>query len=656
MNLLLQLFVCCSGNGVCATVPTDTLREVEVRAMRPIKGTETAAPLQRLDSADFVRRGITDTGDALRRFAGVNLRDYGGAGGLKTVSVRGLGASHTAVTYDGLSVSDTRQGQIDLNRFNADRLGSIELQVLDGDELLCPVRNLAAAVIKLSSLKSASADHRLHGTVSLAQASFGTWNPALMLHQSFASGTYVSLSGDYFRAENDYPFIVENGVASQRLHRTNSKMQTADGEFNVAQELKGGKVEAKVSFYHNDRRLPGPVILYVNENDESLLEQNALGQLRWRQRFGRWAAFAAGKYNWQKSLYDDIDAQYPGGALRQHYWQREAYTTAGLSYDLTDWLHAAYATDYAHSSINSNLTTDRPAWRDTWLQSVSLQLKTERCEATARGVVHLYWNGAESGAAAKDAQKITPSFAASYLAVRSPLRLRLRAGYKESFRLPTFTESYFYHLGSQSLNPELTRQFSAGLTLQAAPFKWWKTLALTMDGYINKVSDRIVSVPVNLFLWRTINMGNVRTAGLDLTLQSQWQPARKHALWLAVNYSLQRSADRTVKGSDTYGNQLAYTPIHSGAASLSWESPWLNLTAHTTFAAERWSTNEHTVTTKLPAYMECGFAANRAFQFKKGIGMELRADLVNAFNKRYEVLRRYPMPGRSYKLTVKLKF
>lgn len=77
--------------------------------------------------------------------AGVNLRDYGGAGGLKTVSVRGLGAGHTAVSYDGLAVTDTRQGQIDMGQFCIDNLADIELQTLDNAQLLVPVRNMASA-------------------------------------------------------------------------------------------------------------------------------------------------------------------------------------------------------------------------------------------------------------------------------------------------------------------------------------------------------------------------------------------------------------------------------------------------------------------------------------------------------------------------------
>ena len=45
------------------------------------------------------------------------MKDYGGLGGLKTISIRNLGAAHTAVSYDGIAVSNSQAGQIDIGRF-----------------------------------------------------------------------------------------------------------------------------------------------------------------------------------------------------------------------------------------------------------------------------------------------------------------------------------------------------------------------------------------------------------------------------------------------------------------------------------------------------------------------------------------------------------
>ena len=637
-----------------AMAEPDTLRTAEVTAQRRVAGLTTAVTLQRIDSAAIMQRGITSTADALRRMAGVNLRDYGGAGGLKTVSVRGLGTGHTAVCYDGLAVNDSRQGQIDMGQFSIDHLASIELQTLDYAQLLAPVRNLASAVVNMRTPWPAATNHHWHGTAALQQASFGTWAPSVTLNKGWQSGTAINVSSDYYFALNDYPFTVKNGATTTHLKRINSRMQRVTTEANVLQRLRGnGTITAKAYFYHNYRHLPGMVHYYVNNGTERLLEQTALAQAKWQQQWGRVTTYVAAKYNWQTSQYTDIGGQYPGGALHQNYWQREAYATAGAAMPLATWLQAAYATDYAHASLNNNLPTDHDVSRDTWLQALSLQLHATRWHLTARGIMHCYWNHMRHGTAAANAQRLTPSLTASYLAVRSPLWLYLRAGYKESFRMPTFTESYYYHLGSTSLKPELTRQLSAGLTMQATPNRqWWPLLALTADGYYNRVADRIVSVPYNLFVWRTVNMGDVRTAGLDLTLQSTWQPARRHALLLAANYTLQHSTDHTSPQLSTWHKQLAYTPVHSGAASLTWQNQWVAVVATLTYASSRWCNNEHIANTSLPAYTECGFALYRTLQLRHS-QLTLRADLVNAFDKRYEVIGRYPMPGRSYRLSIK---
>lgn len=635
---------------------SDTLSEAEVRGTRRLPAVGGTVLVQHIGQEEMRLRGISGTGDALRRLAGVNLRDYGGAGGLKTVSVRGLGASHTAVAYNGLCVSDMQQGQTGLQRFNTDRMEALELQTLDAVRLLCPVRNLAPAVIYLQGIAPDTLRKGTHGLASLTCGSWGAWRPSLYLSQRVGEKTWLSMGGEYFRAKNDYPFTVENGVASQRMRRTNSRMNSGTGEAGILHLFKKSQLETTLYYYQSARSLPGQVILYVNENNEHLDEACAFGQMRWTARYGQWNVFAAGKWNWQKSLYDNYDAQYSGGALRQHYWQREGYATAGLSRKMARNWTAAYAADYAHAALNSNLESDSHVSRDLWLQSLSLQYATARWNVTARAVAHIYWNNAQNGGSAKNARRITPSLTASYVIRSAPLWLSVRAGYKECFRPPTFTESYFYHLGSATLDPELTRQLSAGLTMQAAPAPWWPVVAVTADAYFNNVKDRIVSIPYNLFVWRTVNMGKVRTLGADITLESHWNLFKKQRVVFSANYSLTHCEDRTEASSASYGKQLAYTPLHSGGASLAWENMWLSAAARVTFSSERWCSTGHVAGTRLEAWQEWGFTLWHDFLMKKGMRIEVRADLINAFDRQYEVIGRYPMPGRSWKAGVSAFF
>ena len=656
------------AEGEMMRVPEDTLGTAIVTAPGLRREVSSITLVQRIDSTAIRTQGITDMGDALRRLSGVNVRDYGGAGGLKTVSVRSLGPSHTVVTYDGLAVSDTQQGQIDLQRFQFDRLSSIELLTLDNATLLCPAREVAAAVVSLkSAMPTALPDGRWHGTAALRQGSWQSYAPSLSVAHAIGHRSAVSLSADYTFALNDYPFHVSNGAASETLRRTNSRMQSVTAEANWRHTTRGGAtLEAKQFAYYNHRRLPGQVILYVNSNNERQTEQNHFSQFRFRHTCGRWAFLCAARYNWQESLYTNIDAQYPDGVLRQNYWQREAYATAALSFRLTPTLHLASATDYAYATLTSNLPSDSHVARHTLLEALSLQWKTGRWQLTARalgqyGRDHLgaLKDNAPAGSSREEARKltrVTPSLTASVMALRRPFHLYLRAGAKETYRRPTFTESYFYHLGSASLRPERTRQVSAGVTLQAAPTGCWPLLSLTADGYVNRVDDRIVSVPVNLQLWRTVNLGLTRAHGVDLTFHSQLRLARRHGMDLSLNYSWQHATNERSQGTIRGGLSLPYTPLHSGAASAAWTNPWANFVVHTTFASRRWSTLEHMQTTSLPPYSEWGFALYRSFTLPKRMHLDARADLVNAFNRSYEIIRRYPMPGRSYKLSLSLTY
>ena len=649
---------CLCSPSALAQQPTDSLSlqlsEARVAASRHPAGISSSVPARRIDSTAFRRMAITTTADALRRMNGVNVRDYGGAGGLKTVSVRGLGAAHTTVTYDGLAVSNARQGQTDIGRFRLDNLSSITLTVAGSDRLLTPVRNIASATVELQSVGTAPLRKGTHIAAAISQGAFGMVNPTFRLTQSAGSRTQVSIGGDFFYARNDYPFTLKNGTQTTQERRANSNMQVWSTEANLLHRFTHSQLTAKASYYSNHRRLPGQVVLYTENNNEHLEEEEAAAQTMWKYSRNAWQAFAAGKFQWQTSRYADIHPQYPGGASRQHYTQREWYATGGASWGTNGW-NAAYAADYAFQNINSNMPGSHAA-RHSLLQALSLCYEAGPLKATARLTGSLYFNKTKDGiTAARDAHRLTPEASVVWKALKDNhgTTLHTRIYYKESFRVPTFTEAYYYHLGSQDLRPELTRQLGTGLTLSAAPSStWWPSLRLTADGYYNRIDDKITSIPYNLYVWRTINMGRVRGGGLELSADSRWRAHDKHHIFLTLAYTLQCATDRTDPASGSYGKQPAYMPRHAGSTAVAYENPWVNLSISCTASGQRYSTHEHLPDTRLPAYAELGFALYRSFTLGK-LRLDLRADLINALNTQYEIVRRYPMPGRAYKLTLR---
>lgn len=619
------------------------LDEVAVSARQAPKEVTSTVPTRIYDKELMLRNGVADVSDALHRMPGVNLRDYGGAGGLKTVSVRGFGAGHTGVNFDGVPLSDVQSGQIDLSRYSVDNVDAVSLVIGDGDDIFVPARITASAATV--SIESMPLIDRREVKAKMRVGSFGLLNPFLRIGMPVGGKGAIGLVGEFIHAGNAYPFELKNGTITTTEYRNNSRMNSGHGELNFLwHSASRTTVTAKAYHYNNSRQLPGPVIYYNNVNHEHLQEQNTMMQACLKHRLnGRLALNAIAKWSHSSYFYHDRAGKYPGGVLDQRYWQREYYASAALLYSLSKECLIDYSADIFHNNLNSNLSTLGHPWRNSLLQSLTAKYMTKHLTLTARLLASLYHNGGE----AKDAHRLSPSLSLSYKPVKSQ-QLFLRASYKNIFRMPTFNEAYFDHLGSRNLMPESTDQINVGATYTI------RQSAFTLDAYVNNIRDMIVAVPYNMFVWSMTNLGRARTIGLDATARTALSISPRQRLTLQGSYSLQRAMPRTSRESAEWMKQVAYIPRHSGNISLSYENPWANLSLHATSVGERFTTNTNVPATRIEAYTEAGATVWRTFTLCRHT-IDLRADAQNIFDTQYCIVARYPMPGRQMKLTVTYK-
>ena len=167
--------------SVCAMAQTDTITTL-THQLEGVTITETlhkrtvtsTAPVHLLDRKDMLTMGVTDIADALHRLPGITLRDYGGAGGMKTVSVRGFGAKHTGVSYDGVMLSECQSGEIDLSRYSLDNVDNLSLVIGDNDDIFMPARQVSTpAVLNILTIGLPTEDTRPHLTTQVKLGSFG---------------------------------------------------------------------------------------------------------------------------------------------------------------------------------------------------------------------------------------------------------------------------------------------------------------------------------------------------------------------------------------------------------------------------------------------------------------------------------------------------
>ncbi len=632
------------ADSVHSTLAID---EVEVRAT----ALRRSASDYTITSEDFSRLNINDLGTALRRLPGVVVKDYGGAGGMKTVSVRGLGSTHTAVALDGLLLSDGASGQIDLQPFALAEVGAVELSVGSTVEIFQPARNFTRAGV--ANIVPAPGSGRAKGlSASVEGGSWDYWGCRVSGDQAIRrSGDHgMRLSGvaGFTHADNDYPFTIYNGVDTHDERRANSAMQQGfvdlSGEWDVMRSgepgiRRSGTLKARVRLNDSDRELPGVVRYYTNTNDETLRDRGALAQLQYDGGQG-WLRYKS-SLRWALTDQDYHNGIPSGGITSERYINREYYATASV---MGQWAiirscraALAYSADYWHNNLSTTLSKNPNPKRDSFVQALSAQL----------GVTDLVSRPSAWGFTAQvinsridEVNDYSPVLSARYK------WLTLTA--KQSLRMPTMTELYYYHIGTQTLEPEYTKQLNLRVLGDQAIRRLGR-FQVTLDVYINEVSNKIVAIPYNMFVWRYMNIARVVGKGVDL--MAQWeQSALGGELIATVNYSLQSATTRPTN-SDYSPSQIAYTPLHSGSGTIAYEG-WLSTALTLTAASNTWTTNEHNSGTRIAGYGELSWSIYRRFTLRRNSSLFASLSVNKQLNHQYEIVAHYPMPRRNFRINL----
>lgn len=265
MLCLFGIWLHASVFAIAQQIDTTTyhqLKGVEVVEKARPSTTREATPLQVMDRTGIERLGIQDLSEAVKRFSGATVKDYGGIGGLKTVSVRSLGAQHTAVSYDGVTITDAQSGQVDISRFSLDNVEMVSLSIGQTDDIFQTARMYASAgALSVKSLRPDFLVKPFHLKAQVKTGSFGMVNPYIRYEQKLGKKWAASLDGDYLRADGNYPFTLTNVSQTEKLKRHNSDIESWRTELNLWGNLgRGGTLSVKGYYFDSERGLPGSVV------------------------------------------------------------------------------------------------------------------------------------------------------------------------------------------------------------------------------------------------------------------------------------------------------------------------------------------------------------------------------------------------------------
>ena len=661
----LILTACLQQSVLCLAQRLDSIQQVREVVVLSSPAMREVVPSQRLNGEQLERLSAHSVADALRYFSGLQLKDYGGVGGIKTVNIRSMGTHHLGISYDGIQLGNAQNGQIDLGQFSLDNVEEIALYNGQKSAIFQPASDFgnAGAIYIRTKTPDFSDGRQYHLKLKTQYGSSDLFRFSTLWEQRLSDRLSSSVSAEVLTASGKYKFRYERRYPDGTLAwdttavRQNGDIHAERIEANLHGRLDQGGWQLKGYLYNSARGIPGAIVNNVWRRGERQQDLNTFLQTHFYKSFGerfstRWQA----KYAYYNTHYVNRDTtQLP---VDNRYKQQELYLSTANVLELRRGWSASLSYDLKWNKLDADIWNFAYPTRWSHLISVATAVDTRHVKAQASLLTTAIYDRTRKGsvAAKNSLSKLTPALFVNIYPFRTQF-FSLRAYVKKSFRMPTFNDLYYTDMGNALLKPESALQYDAGFALskhfnsqQSAIH--FKHAALHFDAYYNTVHDKIVAYPKGQqFRWTMLNLGRVHIKGIDAEAEATGSVGHDLDVTLRAQYTYQDARVVTDPATSYYNDQIPYIPWHSGSAivGLGWHDWQFNYSF--LYAGERYDEQENILYNHVEPWYTSDLSLCRTFRLS-GFTLKAQFELNNVFGQDYEVIVNYPMPGRNFRISL----
>ena len=652
---MLLISLCCAllSSSTVSSDSCDVHSLTEIQVVQQQQFREVLSG-QKLEGDHLERLNALSVAAALHQFSGLQIKDYGGIGGIKTINVRSMGSQHTGIFYDGLPLGNAQNGQIDLGQLSLDNIESIQVYQGQRSALFQTASDYAhAGTVYLRTrtpiFKSGESHHfrgkAQYGSSDLLRLS-GLWEQKLGTRQT------LSLHVEGLTASGHYPFRYrrlnyDGSVAyDTTATRQNGDIQSFTAEVNLTGQVEQGHWKVKGYTYQSHRGIPGAIVNNVWRRGERQSDHNTFFQGLWQQDWTpRYSTRLQGKYAHYGTHYVNRDTTQYMADHRFH--QQEALLSLTQIWECAEWCSVSASYDYKYNWLDANLPLFTTTHRHQHLAAVAAVAQYQSLRAQV-SLLQTWSNDQRQGHRKVVLPFYRGSSPALFLHWQTSTHIALQAFAKKSFRLPTFNDLYYTDMGNAQLRPESAVQYDFGVQYSHL----WTSgmdLQLRADIYHNQVKDKIIAYPKGQQVrWTMLNLGKVDINGFDLQLEYSAPLSPSCQAHLSAQYTWQEAIDVTSASDSYYRDQIPYIPHHSGSlsAGLDLGQHWA-LTYSFTYVGERYSQQENIRYNHLQPW----YTSDMNLMFHWG-RYKAVAEVLNLLDQQYDVIANYPMPGRNFRMTL----
>ncbi len=614
---------------------------------------KAVVPVQELKGEQLEALNSHSVADAVRFFAGLQIKDYGGVGGFKTIDVRGMGTQHVGVFYDGIQLGNAQNGIVDLGKFSLDDMEVISLYNGQKSNIFQAAKDYASAsAIYLQTKTPTFKDKkRTNAVLRYKLGSIQLINPSTRIEQRISDRLSAVLSAEYIKSDGEYKFRYKrkklDGTMAYDTIATRKDGQIEAKRLELGLFGKGNQSNWNVKgyLYESDRGLPSAIIRGgFGARGQTWIDRNYFVQGKFEKRIKNFQTKLLAKFAYDYTHYIDTVSSIK---IDNQYTQREVYVSWANLYSINNNWDVNVATDFQFNNLDANLKNFTFPTRYTNLVAMASTYRLGKLSLQGSLLGTFVNEKVEMNAKSPDKNIWTPTIIANYKPFVSH-DFNIRAFYKRIFRMPTFNDLYYAEIGYSYLKPEYATQYNVGFTYSKTSNSFIKNFSIQTDVYYNEVKDKIIAGFNGNFRATMMNLGLVKIKGLDVKIRSAFDIGQIEFSPM-LNYSFMKAQDYTSVDETYYKDLIPYAPKHSGSFVLSAKYKTWNFNYSFIYVGERWDINQDNIKyNRLNPWFTNDLGIHKTFRLNN-ISFKTSFELNNIMNQQYDIVLNYPMPGRQFK-------
>jgi len=637
-------------------VDSVTTEEIVVTANR-IKVTPLNSPnkIQVLDRNYIISLNGNKLSDILSFSNGVFIKDYGFNSGIKTVSINSTQTEHALILYNGVKLNSRQNAQFDAGLLPVDEIWRVEISKggassLYGSEAIGGMVNIVTG----SGIQGKPFGFEITGE-------YGSYNYRKLFLRGLNSfntrrKSFVNIRYSYSNEEavNNYEYDFFNGLNNVIKKRENSDYKKNTFNFNMDYNINNSARLSLFTLYnHRNAGAPGPDAGYSSSLARQI-DRDLISSVNLQKSFdGENELSASVSHKYSLMNYYDPQTAWLAAPLNSYYKLNSYISTSEFKHTFSKQSEIDFGFDVSYNDIKSNEIETGKSFQGALFAAGKYKFANQIISNITLypSIRYDYYSNINKNVPTGKLGLNVKPFDGSDLSFKS--------SFGNNFAAPTFNELYWKELGNNNLLPERSICLDAGL---------YYALKLISDNlfefsYFNiSTTDRIVWTPDAGGVWRPINVGKVKSEGVDMSLRSNFKLTDFLAAEFRFNYNYGSSLKKNMDfpGDLTYNKQLISWPMEYAKSSLSFSylpsiklMKIISLNVFYTFAGKRFIDQENT---KFVPYYEIIDANIGAVLNILNTETNVKFIVNNLTNRNYQVVSGYPMPLRNCKLQIGIKY